>query len=232
MDIFVYSDESGVFDVEHNDIYVFGGLILLGKDAKDVCARKYSHAEKVLRHNKAVGPNYELKATNLENFEKSELYRSLNKIYKFGVVIDQKKLHAKIFEHKKTKQRYLDYAYKIALKKALKHLISSGEIKVNDVNGIHIFVDEHTTATDGKYELRESIEQEFKYGMFNFDYGAYYPPIFPDIECVELKYCDSATVRLIRAADIVANRLFYLAVSKQINNLSTEKFFVSHLPNN
>lgn len=41
MDIFVYSDESGVFDVKHNDIYVFGGLILLGKEERDVCARKY-----------------------------------------------------------------------------------------------------------------------------------------------------------------------------------------------
>ena len=48
MDIFVYSDESGVFDVDHNDIFVFGGIILLGKGAKDDCARKYAHAENVL----------------------------------------------------------------------------------------------------------------------------------------------------------------------------------------
>lgn len=44
MDIFVYSDESGVFDVDHNDIFVFGGIILLGKGAKDDCARKYAHS--------------------------------------------------------------------------------------------------------------------------------------------------------------------------------------------
>lgn len=48
MDIFVYSDESGVFDVDHNDIFVFGGIILLGKGAKADCARKYAHAENVL----------------------------------------------------------------------------------------------------------------------------------------------------------------------------------------
>ena len=232
MDIFVYSDESGVFDVIHNDIYVFGGLILLGKEERDVCARKYAHAENVLRSNKSVDLNFELTATKLENYEKSELFRSLNKVYKFGVVIDQKKLLKKIFEHKKTKQRYLDYAYKIALKKALKHLISSGEIIANDVKTIHIFVDEHTTATDGKYELRESIEQEFKYGIFKYDYGAYYPPIFPNIDQIVLKFCDSASVRLIRAADIVANRLYYLAISKQINNRSGEKFYITRLPQN
>ena len=30
MNIYIYSDESGVFDKEHNDYFVFGGLIFLG----------------------------------------------------------------------------------------------------------------------------------------------------------------------------------------------------------
>ncbi len=34
MNIYVYSDESGVFDKEHNDCFVFGGLILLGTEDK------------------------------------------------------------------------------------------------------------------------------------------------------------------------------------------------------
>lgn len=41
MDLFIYSDESGVFDKEHNEIYVYGGLIFLGKEQKDIYARKY-----------------------------------------------------------------------------------------------------------------------------------------------------------------------------------------------
>ena len=32
MDIYIYSDESGVFDKEHNDFFVFAGVILLGED--------------------------------------------------------------------------------------------------------------------------------------------------------------------------------------------------------
>ena len=35
MNIFVYSDESGVFDVAHNDFYVFGGILFLSKNEKD-----------------------------------------------------------------------------------------------------------------------------------------------------------------------------------------------------
>ena len=230
MDIFVYSDESGVFDVAHNKYFVFGGIILLGKASKEKCARKYAHVEKVLRNNKSVGVDYELKATRITNSEKSQLFRSLNNVYKFGVVINQKNLHKKIFEQKKTKQRYLDYAYKIALKKALKSLIDSGAIDVKDVNSLNVYVDEHTTATDGRYELRESIEQEFKLGVVNFQYGTYYPPIFPDIKVVNLDYCNSSSVRLVRAADIVSNRLFYMAVNEQIDSINRENFFITFLP--
>lgn len=48
MDIFVYSDEFGVFDNVHNDIFVYGGLIFFNKNDKDVYCRKYIHAEKTV----------------------------------------------------------------------------------------------------------------------------------------------------------------------------------------
>ena len=79
MDIYIYSDESGVFDVAHNSYFVFGGLILLGKESKDKCEHYYAHAEKTLRNNINVPSNFELKATRLDNAEKSQLFRSMNK---------------------------------------------------------------------------------------------------------------------------------------------------------
>ena len=42
MNIYVYSDESGVFDKEHNDYFVFGGLILLGTEDKEKWSRSKS----------------------------------------------------------------------------------------------------------------------------------------------------------------------------------------------
>ena len=41
-ELYVYSDESGVFDKIHNDVYVFGGLILLGKDKRDIVPENIS----------------------------------------------------------------------------------------------------------------------------------------------------------------------------------------------
>ena len=221
MNIFVYSDESGVFDKVHNDIFVFGGVILLNAELKDEWSRKYAHAERVLRIKKGVPKNYELKATQVTNSEKGKLFRSLNQCNKFCGIVNQKEVLSRIFDSKKDKQRYLDYVYKISIKRAFQHLIDSGALNPNEVENIYFFVDEHTTATNGRYELREALEQEFKHGTYNYNWGKYYPPIFPKVKAVNLEFCNSENKLLVRAADIVANRVYYLAKNKMDSELYT-----------
>ena len=193
MNIYVYSDESGVFDKEHNDYFVFAGLICIGTNEKEIWSRKYSAVEKTLRKSKGVKLDYELKATKITNSEKGKLFRSLNNCYKFGVVIREKNVLDRIYYSKKDKQRYLDYAYKIAVKRAFENLINIKSLDPNQVERIYFYVDEHTTATNGRYELQE------------------------------LQYCNSESRLLVRAADIVANKIYYLARNKMysdINNIS------------
>ena len=91
------------------------------------------------------------------------MYRALNQTIKFGVVINQANVLDRIFQSKKDKQRYLDYAYKIGLKKAFEGLIREGVIKSDEIKRIHVYNDEHSTATNGRYEL----EQAFKLGTYN-----------------------------------------------------------------
>ena len=212
MNIYIYSDESGVFDNKHNRYYVYGGLIFLSKDVRDVAGRMYIHAEKAIR------PNYpgvkELKASVLRSKDKSKLYRSLNHFIKFGVIIDQQEVMSNIFDVKKTKQRYLDFAYKIAVRRAIDDLISKNKIDVKSVKNMYFFIDEHTTATDGKYELQEALEQEFKYGTHNQTFDKFFDPVFKDMNSVELCYCDSSTKPLIRAADIIANNIYHKAITQ------------------
>lgn len=231
MNIFVYSDESGVFDREHNEIFVFGGLIFLDGDCKDIANRKFIAAENVLRRKSQYYKKEELKACKIRPEEKQKLFRSLNQYIKFGVIVKQKKINIKIFEQKKSKQRYLDYAYKIALKRALKQLIVVGKIVPDKVENIYIYVDEHTTATDGKYELREGLEQEFKHGTFNYNYNKFFPPIFNNLKGVALAFCNSNKKPLIRAADIVANKLYnYTRMDKEIEDLAEKNFCIIVLP--
>lgn len=211
MNVFVYSDESGVFDKFHNDFFVFGGLMFLSKDDRDVWSRKYIAAEKSVRSSEKMRTDIEVKATTISNKSKSKLYRSLNQAEKFGVVVKQKKLLDSLFDNKKGKQRYLDWAYKMSVKTKFLELIRNGQIVADNITGIYFFVDEHTTATNGIYELQESLEQEFKYGTYNYDWMTFHPPIFLNLQIVKVEYCNSSTKTLVRAADIVANHIYHEA---------------------
>ena len=233
MNIFVYSDESGVLDKTHNKYFVFGGVIFLSKDEKDVATRKYSAAERVIRHAAKYGKEKEIKASTITAAEKRKLYRSLNSYYKFGVIVDQSKVFDSIMADKKSKQRYLDFVFKIGVKRLLEELIRSGIIVPDQVENIYFFVDEHSTSTNGLYELSESLEEEFKRGMYSRDYTKFFPPLFPNVQTVQLQFCNSATVRLVRAADIIANRIFHDALQGSTSNQfdgASNKLYITNLP--
>lgn len=233
LNIFVYSDESGVLDKQHNDVFVFGGILLLSKEERDIAVRKYSAAENAVRAGGEYGKCTELKACMISAKEKRSLYRSLNQYYKFGVVVEQKRVLDKIMADKKSKQRYLDYVFKIGIKRLLEELIRRKIIVPAEIENMYFFADEHTTSTNGLYELRESLEEEFKRGMYSSNFTTFFPPLFPNIQSVELKFCNSSSVRLIRAADIIANRVFHDAVSGIRNNRfdnNGNKLYISTLP--
>ena len=230
MNLFVFSDESGVFDRQHNDIYVFAGLILLSSESKEEWSRKYSAAERRIRISGKYRRDQELKASLVTNSEKLDLYKSLNGCHKFAVVIRQQKLLGSIFESKKDKQRYLDYAYKIGVRRALERLVDEGLVNPSEVENMYFFVDEHTTATNGRYELKEALEREFKNGTYNYNWDKFFPPLFTSINTVNLEYCNSATKLLVRAADVVANRVFYLARNSMVSSLNDSKVLLTILP--
>jgi len=122
--------------------------------------------------------------------------------------------------------------FKIAVKRALTHLIDENILDPDSVSNIHFFVDEHTTATDGRYELREALEQEFKIGTFNYNFHQFYDPVFPKMGAVHLKWCDSKTTLLVRAADIIANKVYYLRESGQFTEIpKLPNMKVTYFPN-
>ena len=212
MNIYVYSDESGVLDKVHNDYYVFGGLLFTSEEKRDSKSRQFLGAEKNIRKSENIPSFVEVKACNIKAKSKNKLYRCVSDAERFGVVINQKRLtNDALFSNKKTKQRYLDWVYKMAIKKKFEKMIADGTLNPDEVETISFLVDEHSTATNGWYELRESLEKEFKIGMWNFDYMTFHKPLFPNIKSVNLQYCNSSKKTLVRAADIIANHIFYYA---------------------
>ena len=227
MDIFVYADESGTFDYIHNEIFVFGGVIYLSKENKDIATRKYLKVERDIRNSKSI--ENEIKACKISNGTKNKIFRSLNNTLKFSAIINQKRINKNIYKHKKSKQRYLDYAFKIAVKKFLESLIKDNIINPLEVENIYVYMDEHTTATDGRYELRESLEQEFKIGTYNYTYSKFYEPIFINLKNINLSYCNSEKVPLVRASDIVANKVYYCAKNSKLHTIE-DKVYIKSLP--
>lgn len=229
MVLHIYSDESGVFDYKNNDFFIFAGFICFSTKQKKKYERMYAHVEKVIRINNKYGIKKELKGSNISNKSKGKMYRSLNNWYKFCVLIKQKELRKEIFENKKHKQRYLDFAYKLVLKKCFEYLINKKYINSNELIDIFVNVDEHSTSTDGKYELQENLENEFKNGTFNMEWDVHYPPIFPKLNTLNLNYCDSKSKRLIRAADIISNHCYYIyKFNKSLSSLTN--MFIFELP--
>lgn len=231
MNIYVYSDESGVLDKQHNSYYVFGGVLFLSGEDRDTCSRRFVAAEKNIRSSENISTNTEVKACNIQPKSKNKLYRILKSEERFGVVISQKRLtNDELFSNKKSKQRYLDWAYKMAIKTKFQELIAQGVIDPQKVESISFLVDEHSTATDGWYELRESLEKEFKIGMWNFEYMTFHKPLFPSVKSVNLQYCNSAKNTLVRAADIVANHIFYLSNKNKDTIESEDKLHIFYHP--
>lgn len=227
MRLFVYSDESGVFDQANEEFFVFGGVIFLSKKDRDDQTRKYLKAERVMRN--SGGYAGEMKASSISNVHKGSLYRSMNSVIKFGAIVHQKRVKKTIYESKKEKQRYQDYVFKITLKRALENLNASGATDLCKIEAIFITSDEHTTATDGRYELREGLLRELKYGTHNYNYQTFFPPICKTLSTLEVRFADSGKTVGIRMADIVANRIYYHAASRKLEKLDAN-ILITHFP--
>lgn len=231
MDIYIYSDESGVFDYIHNKYFVFGGLICFGEKHKEALSRKYTSIENNLKDHFEMFKDIEIKGSNCRRRTRQRIYRSFNNEFKFGVVIYEKEVLKTIFADVKTRQRYLDYAYKIVLKKLFETMMNNKAIEAYEVRNIYIYADDHITATNGIYELEESILQEFKYGIYNRTWNEFFPPILPYLKEIKVKFCDSKNTTLVRAADFIANNLYHNVRDNNGNILPDYNFFIMTLPN-
>ena len=230
MNLFIYSDESGVFDKKHNDYFIFGGVIFFGSNQKEKAARRYRSIERQLKSSLNMKSDYEMKACRVSNKIKMKLYKCMNNFYKFCVLIKQQNVLDSIFDNPKHKQRYLDYAYKMCLKKSLQYLVKKQLLNPYIIENIYVYADEHHTATDGLYELKENLLNEFKYGTFNDSWSVCYEALFPSIQNVFVYFCDSSKTTLVRSADIIANHFYHLAIENKGELSVRDNCFIFELP--
>lgn len=231
--VFFYIDDSGVFGDNKTQYFIYAGYVFFSTEERKHASRKYSAVEKSIKNRIKTPKTKELKSYGLNPKIKSELYRSLNEFRRFSCIIDSVKVRKEIFEHKKHKQRFLDYSIKRTIKSTLLNAQKDNLIDLSKPVAVHIYFDEHTTATSGKYELKEAIYAELLDGSFNYNYERFFKPILVRGSTVNLTLCNSATTLLVRASDIVANKTFYEVnfsgkdislVESELHHFSCSKF--------
>lgn len=205
--IYFFFDDSGVLSKnEPSKHFVYAGYVFQSREDLDVAKRKYIHANKMLR--RAYGLEGELKAAILDAPQKRSLFNSTRAYESLSVEVDISRVYDYILNSKKSICRYKDYVLKRCVKSKLQDFIRRGILSRADDVCIRIYIDEQLTATNGYYDLRDSISEELQYGIINFDYGVTHQNVFTGKVAVEIKYCDSKTNYLIQASDILANRIW------------------------
>lgn len=159
-----------------------------------------------------------MKASRLNMKSRKRMFASLERpgCHQFAVIVDQKSLRDEVFDSKKRKQRYLDYALKRGVKTGIVDALKLQGIAADEVDAVSVVVDEHSTSTDGKYNLAESIDEELRCGMFNPTWQVFHPPVFGKrLPKIPVSYVDSSKVAMVRAADITANWAFMAERDRQ-----------------
>ncbi len=212
-EVIFFFDDSGVFHKNApGGYFVYAGYVFTNREELNDARRKYINANKKLR--KALGRTDELKACNLKPKHKRALFNSVDIYNSTSVIVNLSGIYSYILSDKKSICRYKDYMLKRCVKNQLKQFISDGTITKDEDITINIYIDEQLTATNGYYDLRDSIMEELQHGIFNFDYGITHPPLFDSNVKVNIQYCDSSHNYMIQASDILANRIWTSYITK------------------
>ena len=223
-DIYFFFDDSGVLhSSEPSGYFVYAGYVFLNREELEAAKRKYIHANKQIK--KATGRIDELKAYGLQAKHKRALFNAVRGYDSISLVVDIGNVYPYILSDKRSICRYKDYVLKRCIKRKLQEYISNGKLNAAEDVRLHINIDEQLTATNGYYGLQDSIVEELRYGIANFNYGVMHSNVFAGDVQVELRYCVSKNNYMIQASDILANRIW----TSYTKNRENMRSFSHHL---
>lgn len=221
-EVIFFFDDSGVFHRNApSNFFVYAGYVFTNRDSVNDAKRKYINANKKLRI--SLGRSDELKASTLSTKHKRALFNAVREFDSVSATVILDKIYDYILNNKKSICRYKDYVLKRCVKTRLEEMITQERIRSDEQILISIYIDEQLTATNGYYDLRDSIKEELQYGIHNFDYGTHRKALFSDTVEVNIEYCNSSKNYMIQASDILANRIWTSYVKgdvklRKINN--------------
>lgn len=165
----------------------------------------------------------ELKHNMLKPKHNRQLMNYIKKYSILCCIINNDNVYSRIKSDTASRGRFLDYSLKLLIKQTVKGLIKENRINPNLPVRLVINIDEQTTKTNGYYNLRDSIIEELKYGIFNYNYGFFNTPIINGSLEVNVCYQKSEKSFLIQASDLVAGTVRKLYLNNLDNFLEFSK---------
>ena len=222
--IWINIDDSGKL-VNTEKVAIYAGLVFTSKQEKDKFITQYRNIVNNIRckycsnnvsNCKSNKSCPELKHNNLKPKHNRQLMNYIKKYSVICCVINNDKIYSNIKSDTASRGRYLDYALKLLIKETFKGLIREKFLDSNKPVKLILNIDEQTTKSNGYYNLKDSIIEELKHGIYNFNYSTMHKPILNDKFEITLNYQKSDKSYLIQASDLIAGtiRRTYL------NNLS------------
>lgn len=209
--IFINLDDSGKLSKKET-LCVYGGLVFLDKKEKDKFITQYRSIVKEIRckYCKKKTCNMkcpEIKSFNIKPADKRRIMNYLKKYYTVGSIIFNKQIYSYIMDNKASKGRYLDYTLRRLVKEIVAKLVETKTIDPYKPVKIVINIDEQTTKSNGYYNLRNGIIEDLLYGVSNFNYNSYFPPLLHDKLTLTLSYQDSSKSYVVQGADMLAGTI-------------------------
>lgn len=208
--VYIYMDDSGKM-THAEKCCSYGGVYFKNRNDRDNFKRLYVD---IIKDNKCkfcecdktncAHDCPEIKSNNTNTkFRRRivNLIKNSEYAHSFATTIYNRDIPLEVLNVKHSRGRRTDYYQKRIIKEIVKKLIAEKDIDPYKHLTLIIRIDESPQATNGKYDLKESIIEEFLYGITNFDYGCTFPPILFGGLKVDLDYVNSKETALVQASD-------------------------------
>lgn len=229
-ELYINLDDSGNF-YNNERICVYGGLVFFSKAEKDKFITQYRAIINSIKCKYCDGePSAcnntcpEIKDTNIYPQDKRRIMNYLKKYFVIAVIIKNDQIYDHIINDKAARGRYIDYAIRRLIKGLLCRLIQFKSIDPHKPVRLIINIDQQSTKSNGYYNLTDSLVEELKYGIQNYNYDVQFLPILFDELDISLHYQVSKNSYVVQAADLIAGtiRRQTLEILKNNHNLIQE----------
>lgn len=219
--IYINMDDSGV--LHQNDSYcVYGGIVLLGKEARDKFIRQYKSILNGIKCDycqiKKANCSHkcpEIKHSNIYPYHKRRLYNLIKKTNTFAIVINNHKVNENIMSSKSSRGRFRDYCQRRIIKEILQSMLSKNLIDPYKPTKLIIRIDQQGTSTDTNRAFTYDIQHELTDGIYNVNYDLVYPKIIYSKLKIDLKYVVSNNHVCIQASDLIAGKVRSILLSNR-----------------